>query len=134
MRWRRNLHSTATAAADDGAIDVIASDLHELDAATGETNWQAHLPSEGTAAPIVADNVVLAATGGIMAFRRDADDTFSSNCKQWRSSSVNATSYSSPVIAAGRIFVVDPGGLQVIQPTKDDWNRDFHGFFDDTET
>ncbi len=64
VRWRRDLHSRAAAAVTDGTVYVAANDLHELDAASDETTWHAHLPSEGTAAPVVTDADVLAGPVG----------------------------------------------------------------------
>ncbi|NHN49315.1 PQQ-binding-like beta-propeller repeat protein [Halostella sp. JP-L12] len=72
IRWRRDLHSRAAAAVADGVVYVVAGDLHEIGAGTGETNWQAHLPSEGTAAPDVTDQDVLVTSGDVRAFRREA--------------------------------------------------------------
>lgn len=111
VRWRRNLHSRAAAAASGGDVYVVAGELHELDAASGETNWQAHLPSEGTAAPVVTDDDVLVVTGDVRVFRRDGSDILSPDRERWRTSSVHATAFSSPVVAAGRIFVAGPVGL-----------------------
>lgn len=116
VRWRRDLHSRAAAAASDGNIYVAAGDLHELDAETGETNWQAHLPSEGTAAPIVTDDSVIATTGDVRAFRRTADGLLGPDRERWRTSSVHASVYSPPVVAAGRVFVAGPGGLLALSP------------------
>lgn len=112
VRWRRDLHSRAAAAvAADGDIYVIAGDLHELDAETGETTWQTHLPSEGTAAPVVTDENVLVATGDVRVFRRDAGGVLSPDRERWQTSAIHAATYSSPVIAAGHTFVVGPMGL-----------------------
>lgn len=114
VRWRRNLHSRAAAGIGGSDIYVISSDLHELDAATGETNWQAHLPSEGTAAPVVTDSEVVVATGDVRAFRRTADGILAPDRLRWEDSSVHATAYSSPVVADGRIFVSGNFGLEVL--------------------
>jgi len=112
VRWRRDLHSRAAAAvAADGDVYVAAGDLHELDVETGETNWQAHLPSEGTAAPIVTEESVLVATGDVRAFRRDTGGILGPGRRSWQTSSVHAATYASPVIAAGRTFVVGSMGL-----------------------
>lgn len=119
VRWRRDLHSLAAAAATDGDVYVAAGDLHELDAETGETNWQAHLPNEGTAAPVVTDNDVLAAAGGVCAFRRNAGGVLGPDRVTWRTSSVDVTAYSSAVVAAGRVFVVGPTGLLALWPGED---------------
>ncbi|MFC7044540.1 PQQ-binding-like beta-propeller repeat protein [Halobacteriaceae archaeon GCM10025711] len=119
VRWRRDLHSRAAAAASDGDVYVVAGDLHELDAATGETNWQAHLSSEGTAAPVVTDDDVLVVSGGVSAFRRDADGFLGPDRERWRTSSVHATEYASPVVAAGRVFATGPFGLLALQPDAD---------------
>jgi outer membrane protein assembly factor BamB len=120
VRWRRDLHSRAAAAVDDGDVYVAGNDLHELDAETGETNWRAHLPSEGTAAPVVTDESVVAATGGVRAFRRDVGGFPTPDRVRWRSSSIHATAFSSPVIAAGRVFVVGPAGLLSLRAGTDD--------------
>ncbi|MFW6317882.1 MAG: PQQ-binding-like beta-propeller repeat protein [Halorubrum sp.] len=112
VRWRRDLHSRAgAAAAADGDVYVVAGDLHELDPETGETTWRAHRPSEGTAAPVVTDESVLVATGDVQVFRRDAGGLLGPDRERWRFSSVHAVEYSSPVVAAGRAFVVSPVGL-----------------------
>ncbi len=112
IRWRRDLHSRAGAAtAANGDIYVAAGDLHELDPETGETTWQAHLPSEGTAAPVVTDENVLVVTGDVRAFRRATGGLLAPDREHWRISSVHAVEYASPVIAAGRAFVVGPAGL-----------------------
>lgn len=112
VRWRRDLHSRAgAAAAANGDIYVSANDLHELDPETGETTWQAHLPSEGTAAPVVTDEDVLIVTGDVRVFRRETGGFLGPDRENWRLSSVHAVEYSSPVIAAGRAFVVGPAGL-----------------------
>jgi hypothetical protein len=119
VRWRRDLHSRAAAAAGDDDVYVVAGDLHELDAHTGETNWQAHLPSEGTAAPVVTDAEVLAAAGDLRAFRRDADGVLEPDRQRWRVSSVHAGTYASPVVAANRVLVVGPGGLVALSSEAD---------------
>jgi outer membrane protein assembly factor BamB len=119
VRWRRDLHSRAAAATADGDVYVVGSDLHELDPETGETNWQAHLPSEGTAAPVVADDTVLVPTGDVRAFRRDAGGLLGPARERWRFSSVHASDYSSPVVAAGRVFVVGPAGLLALRPAEE---------------
>lgn len=73
-RWRRNLHSRAGAATPTiGDIYVAANDLQEINPETGETNWQAHLPSEGTDAPVVTDDDVLVVAGDVRVFRRKPD-------------------------------------------------------------
>ncbi|UHQ96330.1 PQQ-binding-like beta-propeller repeat protein [Natrinema halophilum] len=121
VRWRRNLHSRAGATtAANGDIYVSADDLHELDSETGETTWQAHLPSEGTAAPVVTDEDVLVVTGDVRVFHRETGGFLGPDRENWRISSVHAVEYSSPVIAAGRTFVVGPAGLVALKPTKDD--------------
>ncbi|MFB6171939.1 MAG: PQQ-binding-like beta-propeller repeat protein [Haloarculaceae archaeon] len=119
VRWRRDLHSRAAAAVGDGAVYVAAHDLHELDAGTGETNWQAHLPSEGTAAPVATDESVLAASSGVRAFRKDASGVLSPDRERWQTSSIAATAYSSPVVAAGRVFVVGAYGLLSLRSGED---------------
>jgi len=119
VRWRRDLHSRAAAAIAGGDVYVVASDLHELDPTTGETTWQTHLPGEGTAAPVVTDEDVLVATGNVQAFRRDASGIFAPDRERWRISSVHAATFSSPVIAAGRVFVVGPWGLLSLQSGDD---------------
>jgi outer membrane protein assembly factor BamB len=120
VRWRRDLHSRAAAAVgDDGDVYVAAGDLHELDAATGGTNWRAHLPSDGTAAPVATDASVVAATGDVRAFRRDVDGPLGRERERWRASSVHAAAYVSPVVAAGRALVVGPVGLVALEPGTD---------------
>lgn len=121
VRWRRNLHSRAGAAtAANGDVYVAASDLHELDPGTGETTWQAHLPSEGTAAPVVTAEKVLVVSGGVRVFRREAGGFLGPDREHWRLSSVHAVAYASPVIAAGRTFVVGPAGLVALKPGEND--------------
>jgi len=112
VRWRRDLHSRAAAAAAGGDVYVVDGDLHELDGETGETNWQVHLPSEGTAAPVVTDDTVLVATGNVHAFRRETEGVFGPNRTRWETSAGYASEYASPVVAAGRVFVVGLPGLQ----------------------
>jgi len=116
VRWRRDLHSRAAAATVDDEIYVISSDLHCLEADTGETKWQAHLPSEGTAAPVVTNESVLVVSGDVRAFRRSTDGILSGDRKRWEYSDVHAHDYSSPVVAAGRIFVSGPFGLLALNP------------------
>ncbi|WP_096389638.1 outer membrane protein assembly factor BamB family protein [Halopenitus persicus] len=115
VRWRRDLHSRAPAAAADGDVYVAARDLHELDPGSGETTWQAHLPSEGTAAPVATDDDVLVASGDLRAYRRDLDGLLKPDRVRWRYDGVHATTYSSPVIAAGRVLVASPSGLVAIR-------------------
>jgi outer membrane protein assembly factor BamB len=114
VRWRRDLHSRAAAGSGGSDIYVIANDLHELDAATGETNWQAHLPAEGTAAPVVTDSAVLVAAGDVRAFRRSTGGAFGPDRNWWQESSIHATAYSSPVVADGRVFISGNIGLAVL--------------------
>lgn len=113
VRWRRDLHSRA-APAIDGEVYVSAGDLHELDPATGETNWQAHLPSDGTAAPVVTADTVLVPSSDVRAFRRQTGGTFGPDRERWRAASVQAWAYASPVVAAGHVFVVGPLGLEAL--------------------
>lgn len=121
VRWRRDLHSRAgVATAPNGAIYVAAGDLHELDPETGETTWQTHLPSEGTAAPVVTDEDVLVVSGDVRAFRRETGGFLGPDREHWRISSVHAVEYASPVIAAGRVFVVGPAGLVALKPGETD--------------
>lgn len=101
----------------DGDVYVVAGDLHELDPGTGETNWQAHLPNEGTAAPVVTDEAVLVATGDIRAVNRDAGGLLGPDRERWRVSSVHAAAFSSPVVATGRAFAVGPIGLLALGGT-----------------
>jgi hypothetical protein len=116
VRWRRTLQSRAAAATGDGDVYVVAGDLHELDGDTGETTWQAHLPSDGTAAPVVTDESVLAVTGDVHAFRRDAGGGSGSSRERWQTSDIHASAYASPVVAAGRVFVAGPLGLLAFRP------------------
>ncbi|MFA1609496.1 outer membrane protein assembly factor BamB family protein [Halobellus rubicundus] len=113
-RWRRDLHSRAAAAVDGDDVYVVAGDLYELDAESGESNWHAHVPSEGTAAPVVTDDSVVVAGSGVRAFRRDAGGILSPERLRWRADSVHVTAYASPVIAAGGLLAVGPFGLQVL--------------------
>ncbi|SDX74604.1 outer membrane protein assembly factor BamB family protein [Halopenitus persicus] len=115
VRWRRDLHSRAPVAVGDGDVYVAAHDLHELDPASGETTWQAHLPSEGTAAPVVTDDDVLVASGDLRAYRRDRDGLLTPDRVRWRYDGVHATTYASPVIAAGRVLVASPTGLVAVR-------------------
>jgi hypothetical protein len=119
VRWRRDLQSRASAGVAGSDIYVAADDLHELDASTGQTNWQAHLPDSATAAPVVTDTDVLVAAGDVRAFRRTVGDLFSTDRLRWRESSVHAGVFSSPVVAAGHTFVVGPSGLQALQHGED---------------
>lgn len=120
VRWRRDLQSRAAAAtAPNGDIYVIANDLHELDPATGETTWQTHLSSEGTAAPIVTADSVLVVDGNLRVFRRTTDLGPLASRTRWELSSVHAVEYSSPVVANGHIFVSGPAGLIAVQPGQD---------------
>jgi len=120
VRWRRDLHSRAAAtAAANGDIYIAAHDLHELHPETGESNWQAHLPNEGTAAPVVTEETVLAPTGDVRAFRRDIGGFLGPSRERWRASTIHAAAYSSPVIAAGRVFVVSPTGLVALRSGED---------------
>jgi len=84
VRWRRDLQSRASAGVAGSDIYVAADDLHELDASTGQTNWQAHLPDSATAAPVVTDTDVLVAAGDVRAFRRTVGDLFSTDRLRWR--------------------------------------------------
>ena len=116
VRWRRDLHSrAAAAAAANGDIYVAAGDLYEIDPETGNTNWQAHLPSEGTAAPVVTDEAVIAASGDLRGFRRNTGGILAPDRIGWQTSTVHAAAFSSPVIAAGRVFVVSPTGLVALR-------------------
>ncbi|MDS0282759.1 PQQ-binding-like beta-propeller repeat protein [Haloarcula onubensis] len=112
VRWRRDLHSRAAAAVDAGDVYVVAGDLHELDGATGETNWQVHLPSEGTAAPVVTDDSVVVASSDLRAFRRETGGLFGPDRTRWEAPSGHVSAYASPVVAAGRVFVASARGLQ----------------------
>lgn len=121
VRWRRDLHSRAAAGiADDGEVYVAAGDLYALDGETGETNWQSHLPSDGTAAPVVTDEAVVVATGDVRAFRREVGTLLERDRVRWTTDSVHAAAYSSPVIAAGHVFVVGPTGLVALGPAGDE--------------
>lgn len=117
-RWRRDLHSRAAAALAGDDIYVNASDVHELDATSGETTWQAHIPSEGTAAPVATDDTVIVAGSGVRAFRRAADGLFAPDRLRWEAESSTATPYASPVVAAGRLFAVGTFGLEVLTPKE----------------
>ena len=119
VRWRRDLQSTAAAAAADGDIYVVGNDLYELDAATGETNWQTHLSNEGIAAPVVTDETVLMTTSDVLAFRRDAGGIFGPDRERWEFSSITTSTYSTPVVADGRVFVAGPQGLVALWSGED---------------
>ncbi len=119
VRWRRDLQSRSAAAASDDEIYVISSDLHCLTADTGETKWQAHLPSEGTAAPVVTDDSIIVVSGDVRVFRRSTDGILSGDRKRWEYSDVHTHDYASPVVAAGRIFVSGPFGLLALNPEGD---------------
>ncbi|WP_277542317.1 outer membrane protein assembly factor BamB family protein [Haloarcula laminariae] len=112
VRWRRDLHSRAAAAVDAGDVYVIDSDLHELDGETGETNWQVHLPSEGTAAPVVTDDSVVVASDDVRAFRRETGGLFGPDRTRWENTTGAVSAYASPVVAAGHLFVASSRGLQ----------------------
>ena len=116
VRWRRDLQSRAAAAASDDEIYVISNDLHCLTADTGETEWQAHLPSEGTAAPVVTNDSVIVVSGDVRAFRRSTDGILSGGRTRWKYSEIHAAEYASPVVAAGRLFVSGPFGLLALDP------------------
>ncbi len=119
VRWRRNLHSRAAAAAGDGDVYVVSTDLHELDAVTGETTWQAHLP-DGETEPVVTDEDVLVVTGGdIRAFRRNAGGILRPDRERWRASSVSANRFASPVVAAGHVFVIGADSLLALRSGAD---------------
>ncbi|MDS0223553.1 PQQ-binding-like beta-propeller repeat protein [Haloarcula sp. S1AR25-5A] len=111
VRWRRSLRSRATAAVADGDIYIVADDLHELDAETGETNWQTRLPFRGTAAPVVTDDSVIVVTGSVHAFNRDTGGFLAPDRARWQTEGIHAAAFASPVVAAGRLFVVSPMGL-----------------------
>ncbi|WP_327052787.1 outer membrane protein assembly factor BamB family protein [Halomicrococcus gelatinilyticus] len=121
VRWQRDLHTIAAAAVADGDVYVAADDLYEIDAATGETNWQTFLGRGGTAtaAPVVTDDAVLVVDSSVLAFRRDAGGLFGPERDLWQSSSVHTSALSSPVVAAGRVFVVGPRGLLALRAGVD---------------
>lgn len=110
VRWRRDLHTLAAAAVDGDTIYIVTpSALYELDGDSGETNWQTHLP-DGATAPVVTDDTVLVVSGGeLQAFHRD--DSPVSGRERWRTASVGLSRFTSPVVAAGRIFVIGSHGL-----------------------
>lgn len=117
VRWRRDLHSDAAAAiADDGDVYVAAGDLHELDPNTGETNWQVHLSSEYSAAPVVTDEDVLVTDGDVHAYRRDTDGFLAPERERWRSISVTTRTTTTPVVAAGRVIVAGNDFLLTLEP------------------
>jgi hypothetical protein len=116
VRWRRDLGTIAAAAAGDGALYVAAGALHELDAATGETNWQASISNDGSAAPVVTDDSVLVASGDVRAVRREAGGTLGPDRARWRRDRYHASAYASPVVAAGHVLVVGPTGLAALAP------------------
>jgi hypothetical protein len=68
----------------------------------------------------VTDESVVAATGDVRAFRRDVGGFPTPDRVRWRSSSIHATAFSSPVVAAGRVFVVGPAGLLSLRAGTDD--------------
>ncbi|WP_435335852.1 PQQ-binding-like beta-propeller repeat protein [Haloarchaeobius sp. TZWWS8] len=115
VRWRRDLGCRSVAAVSDGDVYVVPGDLHELDEETGETNWQTHVSSEGTAAPVVTDDDVIVVSGNVHAFRRDVGGLLAPDRERWTRSSAHASAYVSPVVAAGHIFVVGNFGLQALR-------------------
>ncbi|WP_267643449.1 outer membrane protein assembly factor BamB family protein [Haloarchaeobius amylolyticus] len=118
IRWRRDLGTRGAAAVAGEHVYLVPGDLHELDAESGQTNWQAHVPDEGTAAPVVTDDAVVVATGDLRAFNRDAGGFLGPDRLRWRDSSVHAGSYCSPVVADGRVFVAGPNGLVGLRPAR----------------
>ena len=123
VRWRRDLHTIAAAAVADGDVYVAADDLYELDAETGETNWQTFLGRGGTAtaAPVVTDDAVLVVDSSVLAFRRDAGGTFGPERDLWQSQAAHTSALSTPVVAGGRVLVVgmNPAGLLALRPGED---------------
>lgn len=114
VRWRReDLRSVAAAALADGDCYVVAPyELHELDAATGETNWKARLTTDSiAAAPVVTDDSVLVAEGSLLAYRREVSGVLAPDRKRWSAASGQASQYCTPVVAAGTVFVVSSRGL-----------------------
>jgi hypothetical protein len=105
--------------ADAGGIVEMRHERGDLVHAR-ETIWQAHLPSEGTTAPVVTDEDVLVVTGDVRVTRRETGGFLAPDREHWRISSVHAVEYSSPVIAAGRTFVGGPAGLVALKPGEND--------------
>ena len=118
VRWRRALQSRAAAAIADGDVYVVADECHELDATTGDTNWRARLPFRGTAAPVVTDDSVIVVTGSVHAFSRNSGGLLSSDRTRWQTEGIHAAAFASPVVAAGRLFVVSPLGLLSLGPEE----------------
>ena len=121
VRWRRDLQSLAAAAAADGDAYVAASDLHELDGETGETNWSTRLSrgESATAAPVVTDDSVIVDDDSPRAFRRNASGLLGPDRERWSYTEPHTSTYASPVIASGRLFAVGPAGLHAFERTTD---------------
>jgi hypothetical protein len=121
VRWRRDLQSLAAAAVDGTDVYVAGSDLHELDATTGETNWSTRLSGgeTATAAPVVTDHSVVVDDDHPIAYRRDADGVLAPDRERWSYTEPHTSTYASPVIASGRLFAVGPAGLHAFERTAD---------------
>ncbi|NHN43342.1 PQQ-binding-like beta-propeller repeat protein [Halorubellus sp. JP-L1] len=121
VRWRRDLRSLAAAAVDDTDVYVAGSDLHEIDGATGETNWQTRLSSGelATAAPVVTDESVVVDDDHPVAYRRNADGLLAPDRERWSYTQPHTSTYASPVIAAGKLFAVGPAGLHAFEHATD---------------
>jgi outer membrane protein assembly factor BamB len=118
VRWRRDLQSIAAAAAADGDVYVAASDLHELDGETGETNWSTRLSrgETATAGPVVTDDTVIVDDDHPRACRRKAGGLLGPDRERWAYTDPHTSTYASPVIASGRLFAIGPAGLHAFEP------------------
>jgi outer membrane protein assembly factor BamB len=121
VRWRRDLQSLAAAATADGDVYVAANHLHELDGATGETNWRTRLSSaeSATAAPVVTDESVLVLDDHPVAFRRDADGVLAPDRERWSYTEPHTSTYASPVVASDHLLAAGPAGLHAFETTAE---------------
>lgn len=62
---------------------------------------------------------VLAASGDVRVFRREAGGTLGPDRARWRHDRHHASAYASPVVAAGHVLVVGPTGLVALAPPDD---------------
>lgn len=121
VRWRRDLQSLAAAAVDGTDVYVAGSDLHELDATTGETNWSTRLSGgeTATAAPLVTDHSVVVDDDHPIAYRRDASGLLAPDRERWSYTQPHTSTYASPVVAANSLLAVGPAGLHAFEATAE---------------
>jgi len=81
----------------------------------GDEQWERRLDIEVSGAPALDRGRSRLYVPTRVVRTSDAPDR-----KHWRISSVHAVEYSSPVIAAGRTFVVGPTGLVALKPGEND--------------